>query len=151
MPKKKSKKKKEMNKKKIFLIIALIIIIAAGLVASSYILLNKDDNETKKIDGIDIITGNDILKDKEIDNLTITNQSIIIRNDISVYQATLVNNSNSLIDINNLYIIFKTDNNNIKSLALLNNKLLSNESKSISVVLDTKLDNLTGIEYMLNN
>lgn len=138
------------NKKKI-LIVCLVIVIIASIITNIYILSNKPEENTFKIDGIDTLDNQDILKDATIEGLKITNISLITREGISTYKATITNTTDKEIDINQLYVTFYEDKKENKILALMNTNLEPNASTNISITSESDLSGTTNIKYAIED
>ena len=135
-----------MDKKKLLVIIAIITI----AIAIGVIIINKDNKEEDfKIDGIDLPTNKEILKDANVDNLKITNISLLTRDGISTYKATILNNTENDIKINILYIIFYENEIEHKAVALYDTEIQTKGEKYINITSDKDLSNITKIEYVL--
>jgi hypothetical protein len=135
-----------MDKKKLLVIIAIITI----AIAIGVIIINKDNKEEEfKIDGIDLPTNKEILKDANVDNLKITNISLLTRDGISTYKATILNNTENDIKINILYIIFYENEIEHKAVALYDTEIQTKGEKYINITSDKDLSNITKIEYVL--
>ena len=78
-------------KNKILVTVCLIIIIAASIITNIYILSNKEEPDNTENNSIQTVENKDILKDTKIENLDITNISIINRDNISTYNAKITN------------------------------------------------------------
>ncbi|MBQ2873473.1 MAG: hypothetical protein IJE89_05690 [Bacilli bacterium] len=136
------------KKKKIILIISVIVIIIS-IIMSILLLTSKDKEEPFTIDGIDLVENKDILKDKEVNNLNITDVSLLTRDGISTYRAMVSNNTNVDIKINKLYVKFYLDSEEIEIVVLNNTTLKSNGSTYISVTSETDLSKVKRIEYVM--
>jgi len=137
-----------MDKKKI-LISCFILIILASIGISIYIVTKKEKEPEFTIDGIGLPENKDILKDATVGELKVTNASIVIRENTSTYTATVSNNTNKSIDINQLYIVFYEGELKTNSIALYNTTINANEEKRISITTEKDLTNITKIEYVL--
>lgn len=137
-----------MDKKKL-LTIGSIIVIIVSIIAIIVLVVNKDKEEEFTIDGINLPTNKEILKESTIDNLKITDISLLTRDGISTYKATVTNESDEDIDINALYVIFYEGDTENKTLALYDTKISSKEEKYINITSELDLTNTTKIEYVL--
>lgn len=137
-----------MDKKKL-LVIGSIIVIIVSIIASIIIIVNKDNEEEFTIDGIILPSNKEILKETTIDDLKITDISLLTRNGISTYKATALNETEENINIEALYIIFYENDIENKEIALYNTQITVNEKKHIDIISEKDLSNITKIEYIL--
>ena len=138
-----------MDKKKL-IIIGSVIAIIVSVVAIIFLVTKKDTEGEYKIDGIDLPTNKDILKDVTIDNnIDITNISLLTRDGMSSYKATIKNTSDKDIKIKSLYVIFYEKDVEHKTLALYDTNLISQKEQYISIKSEIDLSNTTKIEYVL--
>lgn len=138
-----------MDKKKLIMIGSVIAIIVS-VVAIIFLVTKKDTESEYKIDGIDLPENKEILKDQTIaDNIEISNISLLTRDGISSYKATIKNTSDKDIKIKTLYVIFYENDIENKTLALYDTNLVSQKEQYISIKTETDLTNTTKIEYVL--
>ena len=135
------------KKNKIILIVSIIVII--GSITLSVLTLTKKEEEPFTIEGINLPENKEILKDAKVDELDIIDVSLITREDISSYKATVANNTDKDITINNLYVVFHQDEEEIKILALKNATIKSKTSTFISIASEIDLSKATKIEYVI--
>lgn len=138
-----------MEKKNKIILVVSILVILASIITSIFLLTKKDPEEPPVIEGINLPRNKDVLKDNKVNELDITNVSLITRDGISTYKATISNNTNKDITINNLYVNFHHDNDETKTLTLKETTLKSNNSTYINITSETDLSNTTKIEYIV--
>ena len=138
-----------MDKKKIIVIISLVVIILASIITNIYILSNKEKEEGFKIDGITETQNKEILKDTKVNNLDITNVSLLNNEGTSIYQAKISNNTNEDITIDKLYIVFIENEKENKLLGLSNSKIKANGSTYINLSSIDDLTKSTNIKYVV--
>lgn len=136
-------------KNKVLVIICLIIIIVASIITNIYILSNKEETENTENNGIKTVENKELLEDTKIENLDLTNISIITRDNISTYNAKITNNTSNEIIIDKLYVIFYENEIENKILASSNLKLEPNTNKTINIISETDLTKITKIEYVI--
>ena len=103
-----------MDKKKIILIVSILVIILSVILSILIITNKKETKPSNVINGITVPEVKDILKDANVENLKITNISLLTREGKSNYKALVVNETNKDISIDSLYIIFYEGNNQKK-------------------------------------
>lgn len=137
-------------KNKKLLIPCLILIILASISIIIYMLVNKDkDPQEYTIDGIDLVENKEILKDTNVENLKITNVSLLTRNGISSYKAEVENNTEEDINIKKLYVIFY-ENETKNEIAVLSNTTIKTNNKTyINITFESDYSKTTKIEYRL--
>lgn len=141
-----------MKNKKI-LIACLIIIVLASITTIIYIITtnNEEDTPDYLIEGIIPVANQDILKDTTVDNLNITKVSLLTREGVSSFKATVSNNKVETIKVNKLYAIFYTNEEEKKILVLSNVTIAPNDTTYINITSETDLSKTTKIEYILEN
>lgn len=133
-----------MEKKKIILIIfSIVAILASILIVTNKIIKNDDFSNNPST-----IKSKNLVKDKKINDLLISNVKIITKENYSTYTAIVTNNSKREKEVT-LYITFTEDENEIKATALYKRKIAANDSTNIDITFDTNLENITNIEYTL--
>ena len=136
-----------MKKKKILIIVSTLAIILS-LTIITYT-LNKNKNEPQFIiEGIEIPQNKDILNDTTINNLKISNISLITKNELSTFKASITNIKEENTKINKLYVVFHINNQKHKILALYDTTI-TKEEKYINITTETILTNTTKIEYII--
>lgn len=130
-----------MNKKRL-LIISLIVIIVVSIITNIYI-LTKDNND----DNMDLRPK--YLQEMTYQGLKITNASIEQGDDLSSYKSLVSNSTTDTIEIDKLYVIFYTSDEETKLLALSNVILQPNESTVIEILTEDDLNQLTDISFVL--
>ena len=142
----------EMKKKKILIILTPIVVIASIIFMVKTINDHNNSNtgETLKIDGIDVIKNNDILKDITVDNLVVTNQVMYNSNQTSNYSAIITNTSNSDIDFASIYVVFNIKGEEKKILVLDDSTIGALDNLPIKVSFDNNASDVTNIRYEVN-
>lgn len=140
-----------MKNKKIIIIVCLALVILLAIGVSIYILTNKPEENKFKIDGIDVAENKDILKDTTVENLEITNISLLIRDGISTYSAQINNPTENDIAIDKLYVTFYEDDKENKLLALSNASIKTKGKAYINVTSESDLSKTTKITYSIEN
>ena len=138
-----------MDKKKIILIICLIVIILASIITNIYFLKDNKETNKLKIDGITTTENKEILKDTKVNQLDITNISLLNNNNTSVFKAKVSNNTNEDIEIKKLYIVFYENEKEKKIPGLINVIIKSGDSTFINISSSTDLTKSTDIKYVL--
>lgn len=138
-----------MDKKKIILIIGAIIAILLSVAVVIYTKNTKEKTPDFTIEDINLPKYKDILKDTKVNNLDITDVSLITIEGVSTFKATLKNNTNSDVTIKKLYVIFYEGDNKNKILALFDTTAASGKEMYINVTSETNLTNTTKIEYVI--
>jgi len=137
-----------MDKKKIIIIgaiIAILLSVAVVIYAS-----NKETQEPDfTIDGINLPTNKEILNDASVDELKITNVSLLTRNGISTFKATIKNETDNQITIKKLYAIFYEGETENKKLLSFDTTIPSGTEIYIDITSESDLSNTTRIEYVL--
>lgn len=123
--------------KKIFLIICFLLI--TGCSESKQVLVENKVNLNDKV-----------IEDKQFDNFTTYNTSVIYDQGITTFK-TVLKNSGENININNIKIKFYNKNNTeIITLVKKVNKLINNnESIQVVVITDTDLTDAFKIDYFI--
>ena len=129
-----------MDKKKLLFIIGIILIVILGIIAIN---MSKKSKELEVIDELN----ENILKDTIIDNISITDQSVITRNGLSTFMANVTNKGNDTIHVDNLYIVFTIDGEEIEALAISNSDIDSNQIVPINLVFDRDISKATKVDY----
>lgn len=137
-----------MDKKKI-LIVCSILIILVSIIASIYIVSSKEEEPEFTIDGINLPENKEVLKDATVEDLKITDVSLMSRDETSTFKATVSNDTDKDITIDKLYIIFYEEKKETKAMALYNTTVESNEETYINITLEKELTKVTKIEYVL--
>ncbi len=129
-----------MDKKKLLFIIGIILIVILGIIAIN---MSKKSKELEVIDELN----ENILKDTIIDNISITDQSVITRDGLSTFMANVTNKGNDTIHVDNLYIVFTIDGEEIEALVISNSDIDSNQIVPISLVFDRDISKATKVDY----
>ena len=138
-----------MDKKKIIVIISLIVIILASIITNIYILSNQKPDEEFKIEGITETKNKEILKNTKVNNLDITNVSLLNNDGTTIYRAKISNNTNEDITIDKLYIVFIENEKETKMLGLSSSKIKTKGSAYINISSLDDLTNSTDIKYVI--
>ena len=141
-----------MDKKKVTLIVSILVIILS-VILSILIITNKEDEEkpSNVINGITLPETKDILKDTTVENLKITNISLLTRDGMSTYKAQVVNETDKDINIDSLYVIFYEGEEQKKIPALKDSIVKANDKTYINISFETDLSKTTKIEYVIEN
>lgn len=137
-----------MDKRKI-LIIGSIILIAISIVISVFMIFNKPEEEEFTIDGINLPTNKEILKDATVGNLKITNVSLLTRDGVSTYKAKVVNETEEDISIKILSVVFYKNEVEHDVDVLRDVVVLANSDTYISIDSEEDFTDVTKIEYVL--
>ncbi len=143
--------KKEMNLKTIIIIVASILCIIGAILMIRLTLKPKENKTNETISGIEIIENKNILKDKKIGNLDITNQVLFNDNNISKFSATIKNNTDKDIDISKLYVVFKNGSSEDKVLIVSDKTIKAGNTYPTNITFDKDMLNTTKIEYVLED
>ena len=92
-----------MDKRKGLFIVGIVLIVILGIIA---IIIGK--NSKKEPTEVDNLNDN-ILKDTEIANIKIVNQSVVTRNGLSTYLANAKNDKSEKVHVDKVYINFVMD------------------------------------------
>lgn len=137
-----------MKNQKVLIAVSIIIILVS-ITTGIYLILNPKDKPEFKIEGIDTAENKEILKDTTVEELKITDISLLTREGISTFQAKITNPTNKEVNINTLYVIFYEEQKENKVPVLQNIKLVANDSTYINITSDTDLSKTTKIEYSI--
>ena len=137
-----------MDKKKLLIFGATLLgLIILGLILM--LVFKKEPQEEFKIDGIDLPENKEVLKDTQVEDLKITNVSIITRDGKSSFTASVENTSDTSTKINTLTIVFYEGDNKLEAIALYNTELYSNQKTNIKLTIEKDLTKTNKIEYIL--
>lgn len=137
-----------MDKKKI-IIIGSIVAVLLSIAVIIYVTTKTPNNEEYTIDGIDLPKNKEILNDTTVDNLKITDISLLTRNGVSTFKATVSNETAEDIIINKLYVVFYEGEKENKIPAIANATLSPGEKTYINITSESNLSNTSKIEYIL--
>ena len=143
--------KKEMNLKTIIIIVASILCIIGAILIIRLTLKPKENKTNETISGIEIIENKNILKDKKVGGLDVTNQVLYNDNNVSKFSATFKNNTKEDIDISKLYIIFKKGKVEDKVLIIQDKTIQAGDTYPANITFDKDMLNTTKIEYALED
>ena len=138
-----------MERKKIIIIVGLVLTIVSIIGVTIYKLTVKEEKDNFKIEGIDFAENKEILKDTDIENLKITNISLITREGVSTYSAQITNTTTTDINVDKLYITFYEGAKQTKLLALSNAKIKQNGKVYINATSNENLTKTTKITYSI--
>ena len=138
-----------MNKKKILIIGSIVAILLSIAVIVYAATKSNNDPKDNYIEGINLPSNKDILKDATVNNLKISKVSVVTRDNISTYKATVSNETSASIKINKLYVIFYEGDAQRKVLALSETNLAPNKKTYINITSENDLTKVTKIEYVI--
>ena len=135
-----------MDKKKILFIIGIVLIVILGIIAIN-IGKKSSNTEPPKTDNLN----ESILKDTTVENLSITNQSVVTRDGLSTYMANLENKASETKHIDYLYITFTINNEENNVLALKDTNLEPNGKLPIIINFDADISKASKVTYEITN
>ena len=135
-----------MDKKKILFIIGIVLIVILGIIAIN-IGKKSSNTEPPKTDNLN----ESILKDTTVENLSITNQSVVTRDGLSTYMANLENMASETKHIDYLYITFTINNEENNVLALKDTDLEPNGKLPIIINFDADISKASKVTYEITN
>lgn len=138
-----------MDKKKILIIVLCIVIL--GSIMASINILTKDEPVNNNIEGIHTIENDNLLKDTKIEKLSIENQSLIGRNNSTMFIAKIINKTDSEYYVDRLYVTFKIDGKLEKILLLEDVTFTKGQEKNINMTIDRDVTSTTEINYVIEN
>lgn len=140
-----------MKNKKI-LIACLVVIILASVITIIYMLTNnKEETPNSKIEDFETVQNDSILNDATVENLKITNVSLLTRDGISSFKAQVLNETSESINIDKLYVVFYENETENKILVLSGITIPANDKTYINMTSETDLSKTTKIEYILED
>ena len=140
-----------MKNKKI-LIACLVVIILASVITIIYMLTNnKEETPDSKIEDFETVQNDSILNDATVENLKITNVSLLTRDSISSFKAQVLNETSESINIDKLYVVFYENETENKILVLSDITIPANDKTYINMTSETDLSKTTKIEYVLED
>jgi len=140
-----------MKNKKI-LIACLVVIILASVITIIYMLTNnKEETPDSKIEDFETVQNDGILNDATVENLKITNVSLLTRDSISSFKAQVLNETSESINIDKLYVVFYENETENKILVLSDITIPANDKTYINMTSETDLSKTTKIEYILED
>lgn len=137
-----------MDKKKI-LIVVLGVVILVSIIAAILIITNNEEDTKYGIEGIALPKNKEILKEKTVENLKITDISLLTREGISTYKAKVENNTNKDIEIDFLYVIFYEEKQENKIIALQDSTIEAESQTYINISSETDLSKTSNVKYEL--
>lgn len=135
-----------MNRKKILIIILIVTLLLTVIVFSSS---GNKEKELSSIDGVVSPHNKDVLGEQTIDNLKITEVSMLKVNDVSKFKALVTNKTANTVNIKRLKVIFSQKTKKTDVVVLENVKLAGNDNVRIDVETEIDLSLVTDIEYIL--
>lgn len=148
-PKKNTKKELNIDYKKIILISIIVLAISGTITFLVLTFNNNEEKEEFKIEGIDIASNKDILKDTKVDTLEVTNQVLYNRDNMSNYSAIIKNDNTTDYNIKSLYVVFTVNDETIKMLATEDSTIKANNQKIINISFDKDILSTTKIEFIM--
>lgn len=148
-PKKNTKKELNIDYKKIILISIIVLAISGTITFLVLTFNNNEEKEEFKIEGIDIASNKDILKDTKVDTLEVTNQVLYNRDNMSNYSAIIKNDNTTDYNIKSLYVVFTVNDETIKMLATEDSTIKANNQKIINISFDKDILSTTKIEFII--
>lgn len=136
-----------MNKQK--LLIGVLLLIILGCVITSIVVIKNNNQEEEVIDNFSNINNQEVLKNAEVEGLTISNPILSAGENMSTFKAIVTNSTDKLVEFEKLYITFTTENGDIEVIGLSNVKIKTNDKEYINVSIDQDLTNVTKIEYRI--
>ena len=140
-----------MDKKKVTVVVSILVIILSVVLSILIITNKKEEEPSNQIDGITLPETKDLLKDTTVENLKITNISLLTRDGKSTYKAQVVNDTDEDIEIDSLYVIFYEGENQKKIPALKYSKIAANNKTYISISSESDLSKTEKIEYVIES
>lgn len=131
--------------KKIIIVILIILVVGVGV----YLLKPKEIKEEKiKINE----TNEKLTEDQVIDNILISNISLVTKNNKTIFSAKITNLTANEINYKNLTVTVKTKNKELASLiCYFGGNLKPEETKIVTSETDTNLKNANSLEFKLQN
>lgn len=131
-----------MDKKKGLFIIGVAVIIVLGIIA--LVIGRNNANKPVEVDNLN----DNVLKDTEIANIKIVNQSVVTRNGLSTYLANAKNDKSEKVHVDKVYITFvMPDGEELTTLVLDDITLDADYILPISIEFDKDISKATKIEY----
>lgn len=131
--------------KKIIILVLIILIVGVGV----YLLKPKEIKEEKtKINE----TNEKLTEDQVIDNVLISNVSLVTKNNKTIFSAKITNLTANEINYKNLKVLVKNKNKELASLiCYFGENLGPEETKIVTSETDTNLKNANSLEFKLQN
>lgn len=131
--------------KKIIIVILIILVVGVGV----YLLKPKEIKEEKiKINE----TNEKLTEDQVIDNILISNISLVTKNNKTIFSAKITNLTANEINYKNLTVTVKNKNKELASLiCYFGGNLKPEETKIVTSETDTNLKNANSLEFKLQN
>ena len=132
--------------KKIIILVLIISIIGIGI----YLLKPKEID--KKEVKTNIQTNEKITKEQKIDNILISNISLVTKNKKTIFSAKITNLTANEINYKTLKVIVKNKNKELVSLiCYFGGKLNPEETKIVTAETNTNLKDADALEFKLQN
>lgn len=132
--------------KKIIILVLIISIIGIGI----YLLKPKEID--KKEVKTNIQTNEKITKEQKIDNILISNISLVTKNKKTIFSAKITNLTANEINYKTLKVIVKNKNKELVSLiCYFGGKLNPEETKIVTAETNTNLKDANALEFKLQN
>ena len=135
------------KKKKIFVGLGILLLLSLVVLVISTV--TKPKKEEFKIDGIELPEHKEILKDKTIGDIKITDVSLLTRDGTSIFKARVYNTSDNDLTINKLIVVLFLENEEKRVEILRDAKIAPGEFTYVSITSLTDLSKVTKIEYVL--
>lgn len=140
-----------MSKKQKILIIVFSIIIIACIILTVVLVKKGDKSETNNTEEDSfLVTNKELLKEATVEGLKISDISIMKGEEISTYTATVTNEKDEAIHIDNLFVIFTIDDTDYATKGLQDIDLEAKATQNIEIGIDQNLSKASKITYELN-
>ena len=136
-----------MDKKQKILVAIMIVIILACVALSIFIVYKHNKNKTENKDTGNFVVASELTKEETIDDIKISDISILKGDDVSSYIANVTNTKNEAKTVKTLYVNFYFVDTVFSSLLLENEELAANESRNIQLSIDRDLSQCYKITY----
>ncbi len=136
-----------MNKQKIIIIVLILVIL--GCLTASIIMIKNNPKNQNELDNFNNIDNQEVLKNTEVEGLTISNQILSVDESMSTYKAIIANTTDKSVSLKKLYITFTKEQDEFEVIALSNISLDINEEKIINVSVDRNLKDVKKIDYRI--
>lgn len=157
MEKKKSKKNiqtksnqkliKETDNNKKYIIAFLLLVILVCTFFSIKLIINSGKSGNTSDGNDSDVVNKEVLEDKKVDDLMVTNARVIVRDDSSTFMAVVKNETDSDYHLNVLYVTFTTGNMTRKRPVLMDATINAHDQRTITLILDSDISDTTKIDY----
>lgn len=142
----------QITKKQWLIILAVIVVIVAVIVAVVVLNNNNDTKDNAKAEEEEVIINDsgDIIKEGTYEGLTINNIILQSQGDFSTFTATVANNTDAEINVEDFDIVLKNGDTVVATLyGYLGEPLAAGESRDISASIGMALtkDTVNNVEY----